>query len=188
MRNANKSVIFLDVDFVLNDNDTPLCPKGFAGVDDDKIECLKEIVNLMDAEIVLSSSWRDSWHKASFDTDTLGGYLNLKLAEHGLFVSGKTDEFAWDRRGAEIRTYLDNHPEITRFIILDDADFKWRRYGLDRFWVQTCVPTPEGDVYGLSPYHVEYVRSHMGCFGRQQTVQRGREDGANSYLLAASIV
>lgn len=41
-----------------------------------------------------------------------------------LRISGYTDDISWSRRGEEIRKYLDDHPEITEYVVLDDNSFR----------------------------------------------------------------
>ena len=78
---------------------------------------LEEVQN---ANIVISSSWR-----TFFDID----WLRKKLEEYG--IDGKRviditpkvlpDKMSMDvQRGDEIKAWLDAHPEITEYVILDD--------------------------------------------------------------------
>ena len=54
------NVVFLDIDGVLNDdNTTEKTPQGFIGIDDEKVIFLKKICDKLKATIVLSSDWRD---------------------------------------------------------------------------------------------------------------------------------
>ena len=59
---ADRKIIFLDIDGVLNSIDyfehTKHC-KGYSEINPKKVKLLKEIVDRTGAEIVLSSTWRD---------------------------------------------------------------------------------------------------------------------------------
>ena len=116
-------VIFCDVDGVLN---TPYTkgrtPDGYRGVTNDLVRNLRKIVSATGAVIVLSSDWRlirdDPKHRKSYY------YLLRKLKfAGGLSIADHTEDIRWDRRGHEIRLFLEEHPEVTDFVILDDIPF-----------------------------------------------------------------
>lgn len=168
---ANKrTIIFLDVDFVLNDTESTAMFGKYTGVDDDKIELLKEIADILDAEIVLSSTWREFWKpnldmsKAAKGKYGRGRYLNRKLAEHGLTITDNTPVLEWWLRAKEVATWLRSHPDVTRFIILDDEDFRWSMYELDKHWVDTYEQGAVGYDGGLKPKHVDYIRENIAIF------------------------
>ena len=67
-----------------------------------------------DAKIVISSSWRNM-----FELD----WLKAKLAEYGIDSSrviDKTPSSFNRERGYEINEWLEEHPEVTKYVILDD--------------------------------------------------------------------
>jgi hypothetical protein len=144
-------IIFLDVDGVLNHeqflrrleanhaslnhhepaspkrNTTCDCFKLANQIDRDAIARLNQIVAATGAKIVMSSSWRKL-----FDPPE----LHRILASHGLVaeIIGETPDGANDEalraehrftdrifRGHEIDYWLRQHPEIKRFVILDDG-------------------------------------------------------------------
>ncbi len=172
------TVIFLDIDGVLNGRNTKDRIGKVKGVEDDKMMLLKEIAEILDADLILSSTWRDFWTEdlatdgvTSWKGNSLkrfGRYLNLRLADHGLSIAGKTGFIRSKKRGEEILQWLDLHPEVNRFVILDDEDFRWKENGLARNWVCTM---PEGDTTsrigdGLKREHVEYIRKNAVQFDR----------------------
>lgn len=55
-------------------------------------------------------------------------------------------------RVREVYNWLQAHPEVERFIILDDEDHEWSFFGYDHFWIQPDYFDPDG---GLKPWHVE---------------------------------
>jgi hypothetical protein len=144
-------VVFLDVDGVLNSEaflrkleeqhralghadpvrpkreTTCECFKLYHQIDRDAIARLNRLVEVTSAKIVISSSWRKL-----FDPPE----LHRILSEHGLVaeIIGETPDGAHDSemrealghidrifRGHEIDYWLKTHPEVDRFVILDDG-------------------------------------------------------------------
>ncbi len=141
-------VIFLDVDGVLNNNFTSSrSPDGYLGVSDRLILKLKKIVEETRADIVISSDWRLIRDDPERGKDYK--YLARKLLFTGhLKISGHTDDISWSQRGKEIRKFLDDHPEITEYVVLDDIPFgDFERCGLLRNLVLTdpAVGLTDGD-------------------------------------------
>ena len=113
---AGRVVLFLDVDGVLNQ-----CGH-FQDVLTSKAQLLRRIVVETSCSIVVSSTWR-----RNADTRKLLVQLLMendvsihdwtpqldKITDHGLH--------SIPERGHEIQAWLDSHPEVTRFVILDDA-------------------------------------------------------------------
>lgn len=77
---------------------------------------LKKIVETAKASIVLSSSWR--WEKPLRDK------VHYQLRKKGIdFVDTTTLQTDVTlSRGTEIDKYLEDHPEIENFVILDDDE------------------------------------------------------------------
>lgn len=106
------NAIFLDVDGVLNSMRTP----AWMGDDWDiplakHLYQLKRIVDETGAKIVISSSWRE--HAACMRK------LDLALKVFELPIYSITPHMNLNR-ALEIKTWLAEHPEIDRFVILDD--------------------------------------------------------------------
>lgn len=107
-------VVFLDVDGVLNDMATILST-GRDFPTKDHLDCLKQIIDATDAKIVLSSSWR--FH-AQDRNDIKNALRNV-----GLEIFDMTKELSMKhQRGEEIKEWLSRHPEVERFVILDDHE------------------------------------------------------------------
>lgn len=122
-------VIFLDIDGVLNSEQfwenrtqsfryTAALNEGktkdqvrvIANIDPQAVALLNQLVKQTDAEIVVSSTWRSDWNIQ---------YL-LRYAGVEKYMYGITP-FSKDRhRGTEIKEWLDDHPEVTNYVILDD--------------------------------------------------------------------
>ncbi len=129
-------VIFLDVDGVLNNLEFLKKRQKLLRVykdmylprlDDNNFIVLKELVDKTEAKLVLSSSWRMFFNEDlipndnSFDSP--GRNLIEKLNSYGLSLDGRTElkgRHEGYLRGDFIRDYLEEHPLIDSFVILDD--------------------------------------------------------------------
>ena len=105
-------IIFLDVDGVLNNNDTDTRnPLGYIGVDDTLCQRLRDIVAATGAKIVLSSAWRTTPRALPYLWEHCGPTVECV---------GQTDYYPNKYRGDEIADWLAKHPEVDKFVILDD--------------------------------------------------------------------
>ncbi len=101
-------ILFLDVDGVLNHIDTfKKDPAAHFHIDPYCAFLVGKIALDTDCKVVLSSSWRG--HKESVD------YINARVVP----LFDKTVRLGVIR-GEEIKEWLDRHPEVTRYAILDD--------------------------------------------------------------------
>lgn len=143
-------VIFLDIDGVLNDDSTPTRTKSrFVFIDREKLLRLKQIVDATGAEIVLSSTWRYDRDNPQYNGDFLE--LQEVFRQVGLeFYSFTPEDVYGIRRGMEIRAWLGLHPEVDRYIILDDELFDFEQRGL----LPRLIRTEFGDG-GLTDAHVQ---------------------------------
>ena len=159
-------VIFLDIDGVLNSqedfienhidklifykaypnedynfNTINIINSSVLDIDFKKLQLLKEIIRDTDCKIVISSSFRNK-RKWPFIEEYLIS-KGLPIFDITPYINGN--------RGEEIRTYLKEHKEIERFIILDDDIFK-DFYELEEYLIKT-------DFYngGLTEEHTEEV-------------------------------
>lgn len=118
-------VIFLDIDGVLNSgayikrlNDLFDRPEN--QMDPEAVQKLNRLTDLTGAKIVVSSTWRLAFLRQANGLDM----LQRCMKAYGITgeVIGMTFNDAWgtDRRGQEIQDYLDNNPNIEKFVILDD--------------------------------------------------------------------
>ena len=115
-------IIFLDVDGILNSNDTEDVFRGLIGLDYSGIKLLREIVDATKAEIVLVSTWKLGWHKDKSRNSMLANYLDTRLAEEGLTIIDKTGGHM-NLRGHGIIDWLSEHPTDS-WIVLDDEIFE----------------------------------------------------------------
>ena len=153
-------VIILDIDGVLNyaksKSRLEIDGIGYLGIDSDKMNNLASLVILSEAKIVLSSSWREHYdiNKGYHQTDKCGKYLARRLRKHGLKVYDKIgSNYSWRDRGHQIKEWLDEHPEVTDYVILDDEIFlDYYELGLINHVVKTIYNTDEARFAGLTSY------------------------------------
>lgn len=121
-----KAVVFVDCDGVLNSDEfAKFCleeegynPFEWGDLDPRAIRNLKRIVDETSANIVLSSSWR--WEPIALNA------VKKQLKAYGLELYDTTimDIMKTLSRTDEIKLYLDEHPSITKYVILDDDEIK----------------------------------------------------------------
>ena len=116
-------VIFLDIDGVLNGNlFVPKEDKPGVLIDNTRLELIKQIIDVTDAEIVLSSSWREHWEKNENECNDIGREINEIFSRIGLSVYDKTPKHHNDRK-QEIIDWLYEHPDVSEFVVIDDTPF-----------------------------------------------------------------
>ena len=125
--------VFLDVDGVLNTKTTcQHTPDGYTGIDDARVKILANAIKMYDCyEVILTSDWKKM---GEYDDDYL--YLLEKLDLYGLDIAGKTKDQG-NNRGEGIINYLEAHPEIDDYVILDDHKFDFMNY--TRLWERLLV-------------------------------------------------
>lgn len=108
-------VIFLDIDGVLNSHRSAVAFGGFPHhaadhrdrFDEIAIQLVRGIAAASGAKVVLSSSWR-----CDPDWREIGNSLGIPLLDRTPQMPG--------RRGTEIAAWLEAHPEVECYAILDD--------------------------------------------------------------------
>ena len=135
-------VIFLDVDGVLNTPSSESRCGEYIGIDDEKVEKLKKIVEKTKTEIVLISTWKKYWRKEEKLKplqDYSANYLDEKLAKQGLKAIDKTKDKADGRylsRGESILEYVYRN-NVENYIILDDCQFDYDGCDLTDNYIKT---------------------------------------------------
>ena len=110
--------LFLDVDGVLN-----RCGASNQGLEQDKVQQLRRIVESSNPDIVVSSTWRRYDHQMerltellhSIGANVVGTTPILEFEHSGGIYSAKS-------RGAEIQAYIDEHGTPLSMVILDDMN------------------------------------------------------------------
>lgn len=104
------NILFLDVDGVLTSART-----GWMNWDIYAVNYLRYICRNANIKIVISSTWRHNRNRQFF-VDIFGEEL---IHEDWRTICDLND-FTLNCRGDEIQNWLDNHPETTKYMILDD--------------------------------------------------------------------
>jgi hypothetical protein len=115
-------VVFLDYDGVVNtpmwDESGTKCNYSFPS--DNKVNNFQAVQWLSEAcqkfgfGIVITSTWR---RRDNYKDCLINGGLRSEIN-----ILGRTPYLYGKTRGEEIREYLNNHPEITDYIIVDDDE------------------------------------------------------------------
>lgn len=135
-------ILFLDMDGVLNSeesfhlNHVARCEESFSRGENAPfapqfcwpmghiypplVERLNKIVDATDCQIVLSSSWRVM---NSCTLENLGKWLTEKGFRYAHNLLDKTGQDDVNYRGGEIQTWLDEHHNVSAYVILDDDSF-----------------------------------------------------------------
>ncbi len=147
-------LIFLDVDGVLNYGGCKArSTTGCLGVEEEKLQLLKRIVDETGAEVVLTSTWKMSWSRQDRIEDIEyedGRYLEEKMRNFGIRLLDKTTDPSWEERGRGILNFIDQLCiPVETFIIIDDESFDFKSVGIYDKFVKTSF------VDGLLPEHVE---------------------------------
>lgn len=134
----SRKIIFLDIDGVLNSSEFNdiyrelfvIDPVEYDILDSGPIILVSDIVFNTGAEVVLSSSWRE-------DEDAVWR-AEQQLARYGVEIVDQTPLFGRNaRRDDEINAWLDQHPEVTNYVILDDTPMVTSR--LEHHQVRTTM-------------------------------------------------
>lgn len=141
-------VLFLDVDGVITHQHYE--GKEREGLDPEKIKLIARIVKDTGAFVVLSSSWRLSYDRKTEKKDWDYILLEKCLGDEGVSIYDITtripfsDSLGWRRtRPLEILDWVVEH-KVNSFVILDDDNWDFARYGLDKHWIHTSSE------YGIS--------------------------------------
>lgn len=157
------NIVFLDVDGVLNCRTTKDQYDGYRGIEDSKVELLKELVNKIDSKIVLVSTWKFYWYKESYlkdKQDGLANYLDQKLSNCGLTIYDKTEDHDVHNRGEGILEYIRklHHKgiKVNKYVIFDDEPFDYLSTKLTSRLVRTSFENG-----GLQEKHIKKALEKM---------------------------
>jgi hypothetical protein len=128
---ASMRIIFLDIDGVLNCGDrwAELAPymRGRRGsrLDPVAVRQVWDLIVQTGARVVISSAWRVQYTLAQL-REMLGaaGFVDPERVIGVTPVAAcRTASGLWlaVQRGDEIQQWLDGHPEVTQYVVLDDA-------------------------------------------------------------------
>jgi hypothetical protein len=103
-------IIFLDIDGVLNCKETPNPRKFPFMVDRTLLQRLHRLLEMTDAKVVLTSNWR-------YDPAGL-----FSARHYGVPFIDTTPDLPGEARCTAILEWLRCHPDVERFIVIDDED------------------------------------------------------------------
>lgn len=132
----------MDIDGVLNCKTSRSRCGKYVGIDDDKLATLKRIADATGGEVVLVSTWKQSWQKLERDKykqDAQANYLDKKFKKHDLKVCDKTSDSldgVYFGRGESISEFIYRN-KVTGYVILDDFQYDYDGCGLTDHLVTT---------------------------------------------------
>ena len=107
--------------------------------DKEAVERLRQLCLKTSAEIVISSDWR-----TYSPLSRLKDYFRLHDLDQ--YISGEIPQIRGKFRCDEVTDYLEKHPEIERFVILDDAHIRDFEKNYPEQFVY-CRPIFDADCY-----------------------------------------
>ena len=134
-------IIYLDIDGVLNCESSPIyIYEVYVGIDEDKLQQLKRIIDATGAEIILTSTWKTRWFKNPEDKDfqdAFGDEIDKRFSAIGLSILNRTWEKDLYYRGHGIKSSVQKYnPEA--WVVLDDEYFPdFAECGIDEHLVKT---------------------------------------------------
>ena len=132
LQESQAPVLFLDIDGVLNRTRSATHIR----IDEDLVERLRDLVNATGSQIVLSTFWRPFLpyvqyvlHRHGISAKTVIGRTPGRsdasdfaqvCNDQGLLNASAFDDAEYASRASEIHSWLDAHPRVVRYVILDD--------------------------------------------------------------------
>jgi hypothetical protein len=144
------NVIFLDFNGVLDTNEQ------MDVIDEGNLSRLKILVDMFDAKVVISSSLKNSFYYTGRYSKLLSSIID-RFLEVGIDVIGITPKC--DTREKEILMYLDMHPEVSNYCILDDDYYM-------ELLREHLVKLPMQMEVGQEGFTQEYLDKAIGIMGR----------------------
>lgn len=114
-------VLFLDIDGVVNSQDTTNF-KELWPLDKYMAFLVGKIQLYTDCEVVLSSSWRHHPDAVAIVEKNIVKLLDKtpRVNWDGNIRTARGREWPHELRGDEVNAWLEKHPEVTKYAILDD--------------------------------------------------------------------
>ena len=108
------NVIFLDFNGVLDTYE------NMDVIDSNNLNILLNVINLTESKIVITSSNKDYFYRNGKHNKIMENLINV-LSSYGVVVLGYTKKLG--SREEEVLDYLNTHPEIQHYCIIDDDYF-----------------------------------------------------------------
>ena len=115
------NVVFLDIDGVLNTRTScVVAPSGqYKGIDASRVGILKKAMDTGGFDgVVLTTTWKNI---RKDNADYI--YMTDLLKRHSIQIHGETEDKFLAGREWGILKYLEDHPEVDDFVIIDDQHF-----------------------------------------------------------------
>lgn len=112
-------IVFLDIDGVANCATTNQRHRGFIGIDPHMAFMIGKIQLETDCQFVLSSAWRHAPDGIEEVERCIAKMLDITPSLENT-PEKQGIEIAHTLRGHEIKAWLDKHPEVTQYAIIDD--------------------------------------------------------------------
>lgn len=118
-------VIFLDIDNVLNCATSISNCYGWTGIDNALVKKIAKIVAETGAKIVLTSTWKLEFRleEGYKQTNREAQYMVNKFRQARLKIHDITIDKLYNR-GCGIHKYLNEHPNINSWVVVDDFQFE----------------------------------------------------------------
>lgn len=123
------NAVFLDIDGVINNENTLEDCDAPIRIDGLLFEKLAEFVKANDLVIILISDWKDFWQKEGEKQNRVSAFLNYAFSCEGLAIEDKIDGYDL-QRGKYINKYLKEHKNLDKFVIFDDIESDYKEENL----------------------------------------------------------
>lgn len=117
MNKQKIKVLFLDIDGVVNCQTTSQRHRGFIGIDPYMAFLVGNMVDKLGLKVVLSSTWRLSADGREEVKKQVCDFIDCTPR---LTTVRYQNNEGYVPRGEEIKKWLDEHPEVEQYAILDD--------------------------------------------------------------------
>jgi hypothetical protein len=114
-------VVFLDFDGVIT------TPASKWNISKELLRRVKRICDETDAKLVISSSWQHGhsakeWLEEGICIRSYKGWIKKFFTDYTYDVTGRRSWEGSHSRGAEIKAWMVQHPEVENYVIIDDED------------------------------------------------------------------
>ena len=148
-------VLFLDIDGVLNCHDDfdlkdDMFERRCKVLNASMVKRYKRMIKEIKPYVVLCSTWR------------VHGFLKDFLKENGIDFEDVTPDYSYSTRpclrGSEVDDWLDKHPEVKKYAIVDDVNDYYNHQ--QEFFVETSFYNYKKNktTAGLQPKHVKKIK------------------------------
>lgn len=146
-------VLFLDIDGVVNCAHTRERHRGFIGIDPYMALLVGSMIDRTGVTVVLSSSWRHFEGGVDEVNKQVWKIMDVTPTITATPENTKVGTSSHVPRGYEIKAWLDKHPEVTKYAIVDD-DSDMLEEQLPNFFKTTWQT-------GITPEIIAKIEEHL---------------------------